>query len=157
MNKLTLNLDNFSFRIEKTTRNIFDPVFNGRGTLSIHNISIKLRVECAKERRSKHKGSSHRGSFSPILQLREFEVDLERVHLEVKDTGFGSDWILNRAVQVFERNITQAVEENLKEQIKDQVKTTIENLNEYFHAHPNMLLHILGVALEDLDEHVVFV
>ena len=77
--------------------------------------------------------------------------------MEVKDTGFGSDWILNRAVQVFERNITQAVEDNLKEQIRDQVKTTIENLNEYFHVHRNMLLHVLGIALEDLDEHVVFV
>lgn len=51
MKKLTLHLDNFHFRIEKSTRRtVFDPVFEGRCMVSLHNISIRLRVECAKER-----------------------------------------------------------------------------------------------------------
>lgn len=74
------------------------------------------------------------------------------VQLEVKDTGFGSDWILNRAMQVFERNITKIIEDNLKEQMNDQSKTAIQNLNGYFLLNPNMLLDLLGIAIDDLDE-----
>lgn len=153
MNKLTLTLDNFSFRIEKTERTIFDPVFNGRGTLSIHNVTMKVRVECAKERQV----SNTTDFFSPIFRLGELEIDLERVRLQVKDTGLGSDWIVNRAVEVFEASITRTVEENLKLQIRDQINSTIESLNDYFQVNPKMVLNVLGIAIDDLDEHVVFV
>ena len=48
---LTLHLERFNFRIEKAERRtIFDPVFEGSGTVSIKNLSIVLRIECARER-----------------------------------------------------------------------------------------------------------
>lgn len=51
MKNLTLNLDHFVFRIEKDLRRtVFDPVFEGRGMVALQNVSIRLRVECAKER-----------------------------------------------------------------------------------------------------------
>jgi hypothetical protein len=154
MKNLTLQLDKFLFRIEKSEkRTIFDPVFEGGGTLSIENISIKLRVECAKER-SKKTGFGADVS-TPILQLRELDVGLEKVKLKVKDTG--SDWFLNRVVNAFTDNITGILEENLKEQILEQTKIAIENLNSYFLVNPDMLLSILGISMEDLEENVVWV
>lgn len=77
--------------------------------------------------------------------------------LKVKDTGFGSDWVLNQAVKVFENNITKVVEENLRDQIFEQCRTAIENLNAYFLVNPNMLLSLLGISMEDLEENVVWV
>lgn len=51
MTNLTLSLDNFLFRIEKSVRRtVFDPVFEGRGMVLLQNVSIRIRVECAKER-----------------------------------------------------------------------------------------------------------
>jgi len=84
-------------------------------------------------------------------------VGLENMHLEVKDTGFGSEWLLNRAVEVFGENITQVVEDNLKEQILEQSRLAMENLNSYFQVNPNMLLTILGISMDDLEENVVWV
>jgi hypothetical protein len=155
MNKLSLKLDKFLFRIEKKARNIFDPLFEGQGTLCIQNISIKLRVECGKERTRSH--GLGIDEMSPILLLKDLEVSLDRVQLKVQDTGFGSDWILNKAVHVFEANITRVVADNLRDQIEEQAKNAIENLNSYFLVNPNMLLNILDVTMDDLDERVVFV
>lgn len=156
MKKLTLNLDNFLFRIEKDDkRTIFDPVFDGKGMVSIHNISIKLRVDCAKER--VRKSGLGVDIYAPILQLTELEVELENVLLRVKETGFGSDWLLNKAVNVFSENITHIVKENLREQIEEQLKNAMDNLNSYFLVNPNMLLNILSISMEDLEENVVWV
>jgi hypothetical protein len=156
MKNFTLNLDNFIFRIEKSERRtIFDPVFEGRGMVSIQNISITLRVECAKERiKTSDFGPD---TFVPILLLKELHVELEKVKLRVRETGFGSDWLVNKAVGVFADNITQVVQDNLRLQIQEQVKNAIDNLNAYFAVNPNMMLNILSISMEDLDEHVVWV
>lgn len=75
----------------------------------------------------------------------------------MKDTGFGSDWVLNRAVKAFGENITKVVEENLRDQILEQSRAAIENLNAYFLVNPNMLLSLLGISMDDLEENVVWV
>lgn len=154
--RLTLHLDNFFFRIEKgEKKTIFDPVFAGRGMLSLQNVSIRLRVECAKER-VKKVGLGIDIS-TPILQLRDMEVKLDKLQMTVKDTGFGSDWILNKAVEVFEDQLTEVVESNLKDQIREQAQNAIENLNSYFLINPSLLLNLLGISMEDLDDNVVWV
>ena len=169
---LTFNLDNFFFRIEKASdkKTIFDPVFAGRGMLSLQNISIRLRVECAKERVKQPTqppaGGGEGGGVgqhsidivTPILQLRQLEVSLEKLSMVVKDTGFGSDWILNKAVEVFEEKLTEVVVTNLKDQIQEQlVQNILESLNSYFLINPNLLLNVLGISMDDLDENVVWV
>jgi hypothetical protein len=155
--RLTLNLDNFYFRIEKSSdrKTIFDPVFAGRGMLSLKNISIRLRVECAKERVRKPEFSMD--IVTPILQLRSLEVSLEKLTTTVKDTGFGSDWILNKAVEVFEDKLTEVVESNLKDQIQEQVQNAIGSLNSYFLMNPNVLLSLLDISMDDLEETIVWV
>ena len=164
--RLTLNLDNFFFRIEKAAdkKTIFDPVFAGRGMLSLQNISIRLRVECAKERVKQPTPQSSGGGqqtidiVTPILQLRQLEVSLEKLSMMVKDTGFGSDWILNKAVEVFEEKLMEVVVTNLKDQIQEQlVHNILESLNSYFLINPNLLLNVLGISMDDLDENVVWV
>jgi hypothetical protein len=147
LKKLTINLEKFRFRIEKgERRTIFDPVFEGRGTLSVQNISIKLEVECRKERLE-----TSGGVLSvPVLQLRELEVRLEKVKLRVKNTG--ADWLLNKVVRHFSDNITQVVQLNLREQIELQIKAALENLNSYFAVNPELLLSILGIAMDDLED-----
>lgn len=151
---LTLNLENFYFRIEKgDKKTIFDPVFAGRGMLSLHNVSIRLRVECARER--VRKPGLGIDISTPILQLRDLEVTLDKLQMTVKDTGFGSDWILNKAVEVFEEKLTEAVEASLKDQIQEQAQNAIESLNSYFLINPSLVLNLLGIAMEDLDENVV--
>ena len=165
--RLTLNLDNFFFRIEKAsdTKTIFDPVFAGRGMLSLQNISIRLRVECAKERvKQPTPGGMGQPQLptidivTPILQLRQLDVSLEKLSMMVKDTGFGSDWILNKAVEVFEEKLMDVVVTNLKDQIQEQlVQNILESLNSYFLINPNLLLNVLGISMDDLDENVVWV
>ena len=158
MRNLTLNLDKFRFRIEKSeqSRTLLDPVFDGKGSLLIQNVSIRLRIECAKERMRRTTALLGE-SFIPILVLRELTTSLEKVDLKVKDTGFGSDWLVNKAVEAFADDITKVVAENLREQILQQVKTAIENLNSYFLVNPNMLLNLLGISMEDLDDQIVWV
>lgn len=121
---LCLLCDNrFHFRIEKAERKtIFDPVFEGRGTVSVRNISIRLRVECRKRRITKL-GSD---LAVPFLQIKELDIGLEKVKFTVKDTG--ADWILNGIVKGLARNITEAVQDNLKEQVQCNVDILIENL-----------------------------
>lgn len=154
--RLTLNLDNFYFRIEKgEKKTIFDPVFAGRGILSLQNVSIRLRVECAKERVKKPELGID--ISTPILQLRDLEVGLDKLQMTVTDTGFGSDWILNKAVEVFEDKLTEIVEANLKDQIQEQAQNVIENLNSYFLMNPSLLLNLIGISMDDLNENVVWV
>lgn len=154
MRNLTLNLDKFKFRIEKSEkhRTILDPVFDGKGSLLIQNVSIRLSVECARERTRK---TALGETYSPVLVLRELVTSLERVDLKVKDTGFGSDWLVNKAVDVFSDDITKVVAENLQDQVLEQVRKAIDSLNSYFCVNPNMLLNLLGISMEDLDDHIV--
>lgn len=142
---LNLNLDNFFFRIEKGVRKtIFDPIFDGQGMLSLRNVTIRLRVECAKERvKSSNPGAD---MSTPILQLRNLDVKLDKLQMKVKDTGFGSDWVLNKAVQVFEKKLTEIVEGNLKEQIHEQAQNAIENINSYFLMNPDLLLNLVSMG-----------
>ena len=151
MKNLKLHLDNFFFRIEKkNNRTIFDPVFEGRGMVSLQNLSIRLRIECAKDRVDHFHGRGR--NCSPVLHLRELEVNLEKVKLRIKDTGFGSDWVLNQAVHVFQEAITKVVEENLKEQIEAQIRKTMDVANAYFASNPQVLLNLLGISMDDLDD-----
>lgn len=157
MKNLKLHLDNFFFRIEKKkNRTIFDPIFEGRGMVSLQNLSIRLRIECAKERVD-HYSNKGKNCF-PVLHLRELDVSLEKVKLRIKDTGFGSDWVLNQAVHVFQEAITKVVEENLKEQIEVQIKKTMDVANSYFVSNPQVFLNLLGISMDDLDDdNVVWV
>lgn len=154
MKNLTLRLENFMFRIEKNEKSLLDPVFEGKGSLTIQNVSIRIRVECAKERIRK---TTLGETFAPVLILKELTTSLEEVILRVRDTAFGSDWLLNKVVQSFERDITKVVEENLREQVEQQAKKALENLNAYFLVNPNMLLNLLGITLADLDDNVIWV
>jgi hypothetical protein len=150
---LTFHLEKFFFRIEKeeNKRTVFDPVFEGCGSLLVRNVSIKLRVECVKGK------SEQRGLETqlPIFQLAELDVQLEKVKLKVKDTGV--DWLLNKVVRGFEDSITQIVATNLGDQVREQVHLALENLNSYFEVNPDVLLGLLGISMEDLGESVVWV
>jgi hypothetical protein len=151
--KLTCHLDKFLFRIEKheSRRTVFDPVFEGSGSLLVRNVSIKLRVECVKVYIQKM-------GFEvavPVLQLRELDVQLEKVKLKVKDTG--ADWLLNKVVKGFEDNITQIMVANLNDQLREQIDLALQNLNGYFEVNPDLMLGILGITIDDLDEKVVWV
>lgn len=154
MKNLTLHLERFRFRIEKSEkRTIFDPVFEGCGTVSIQNLSILVRIECARERIAKV-GSP---PAAPVLLLRELEVKIENVRLRVEDTG--ADWLLNKAVKGLSENITDVVESNLREQIEEQTKLALEQLNSYFLVNQEILLNLLGISLDDLnyiEEHIVW-
>jgi hypothetical protein len=143
MKELTLRLDKFQFRIEKSPQvTVFDPVFEGQGMVSLQNISIRLQVDCAKE--------SLANGEVPVLQIRELHVELEKVQLRVQDTGFGSDFLVNKAVEMFSESITAVCRDNLREQILEQTKSAIDSLNAYFIVNPNMILSILGIQMEDL-------
>ena len=154
MKNLTLRLDNFMFRIEKNEKTLLDPVFEGKGSLTIQNVSIRVRVECAKERIRK---TALGETFAPVLVLKDLETSLQQVKLRVRDTAFGSDWLVNKAVLAFGDDITKVVEENLREQVHQQAKAALENLNAYFLVNPNMLLNLLGISMEDLDDSVIWV
>lgn len=151
--KLTFHLDKFLFRIEKheSRRTVFDPVFEGSGSLMVRNVSIKLRVECVKE----YVVQTGRRRAVPLLQIRELDVQLEKVKLEVKDTG--ADWLLNKVVKSFEDNITQILATNLNEQIREQMELALTNLNGYFAVNPDLVLGLLDITMEDLEEKVIWV
>ena len=151
--KLTFNLDKFLFRIEKheSRRTVFDPVFEGSGSLMVKNVSIKLRVECVKE----YVVQMGRRRAVPLLQIRELDVQLEKVKLKVKDTG--ADWLLNKVVQSFEDSITQILATNLNEQVRQQMDLALENLNGYFTVNPDIILGLLDVTMDDLEEKVTWV
>jgi len=148
---LTFHLEKFFFRIEKeeSRRTIFDPVFEGCGNLLVRNVSIKLRVECLKTQ------TQGPNAAIPILLLRELDVQLEKVKLEVRETG--ADWLLNKVVQGFEDSITEVVATNLEDQVREQVDLILDNLNSYFEVNPAIVLGLLGISMDDLSEHVEWV
>ena len=110
-----------------------------------------LRVECARERI----GNIGSDLEAPVLLLRELDVQIGNVRVKLHDTG--ADWLLNRAVKGFSESITSIVESNLREQIEDQTKAALEQMNSYFLVHPEILLNLLGITMDDLEEHIVFV
>jgi hypothetical protein len=125
---LNLNLQNFLFRIEKNEKKtLFDPVFEGKGTVSLENVSVRLRVDCAKELLDRPGPNGEMSS--PILFLQELDVVLEKLRMKVKDTGFGSDWILNKAVDVFEDSITRVVEVRSRTKVTTQKFLVFANLS----------------------------
>ncbi len=151
--KLTFNLENFHFRIEKheSKRTIFDPVFEGTGSVLVRNVSIHLRVECIKDYVMK----SGKETAVPILQLNELEVCIEKVRLRVQDTG--ADWLLNKIVEGFGDKFTEIVSANLCDQIRKQIEEALHNLNKYFETNPTVLLSLLDISVDDLEERVVWV
>eukprot|EP00559_Dactyliosolen_fragilissimus_P009165 CAMPEP_0184872842 /NCGR_PEP_ID=MMETSP0580-20130426/41515_1 /TAXON_ID=1118495 /ORGANISM="Dactyliosolen fragilissimus" /LENGTH=968 /DNA_ID=CAMNT_0027375689 /DNA_START=1061 /DNA_END=3967 /DNA_ORIENTATION=- len=152
LNDLTCLLDEFSFRIEPIKQmSIFDPVFEGIGNLAIKNASIKLRIECRKERIHKLEEEV----TVPVLQLKDFEVGLEKVKFKLQETGV--DWILNKVLSNFSTNITDLVKLNLKEQLLLSINGALENLNSYIEVNPDLMLKILGISLDDLEEVIAWV
>lgn len=151
--KLTFNLENFLFRIEKqeSKRTIFDPVFEGSGSVLVQNVSVKLRVDCVKE----YVRHASKESAVPLLQLRELDVSLEKVKLRVRDTG--ADWLLNKVVEGFADRFTEIMSTNLCEQVRNQIEEALKNMNSYFESNPEVLLGLLDITLDDLDEKIVWV
>ena len=151
MKQLSLHLDKFEFQIEKLDKTIFDPSFVGWASLSVENVSIKVRVECRK-----HKIQKLGQTLAvPVLQCQELGVSLGKVFFQVKDTG--ADWVLNKAVEHFSASITEVVETNLREQVQEQLNFALENLNSYFAVNPDLMLSILGITMDDLEENAVWV
>lgn len=151
--KLTFHLDKFLFRIEKHEDwcTIFDPIFEGSGSLLVRNVSIKVRVDCVKSY-TKHMGRKY---AVPALQIRELEVNLEKVKLKVKDTG--ADWLLNKVVKSFEDSITGILAANLNEQVREQMDIAIGSLNDYCAVNPEIVLGMLDITIDDLEEQVYWV
>ena len=153
--KLTFNLENFMFRIEKhdSKNTIFDPAFEGTGSILVKNVLIKLRVECYKGYIRKPVGRDD--VPVPVLQLSDLEVSLEQVKLEIHDTG--ADWLLNKIVDGFGDKFTDIISTNLCEQIRNQMEEALTSINGYFEENPDVLLGVLDISLDDLDEATVFV
>ena len=154
--KLTFNLENFLFRIEKheNKRTIFDPTFDGSGSVLVRNVSVRMRIECVKD----YVCSKSSGGVEicvPLLQLQDFDVSLEQVKLHVKNTG--ADWLLNKVVEGFGDRFTDIMAANLQEQIQIQIEEVLKNLNDYFVTSPEVLLTVLDISLDDLEEKVVYV
>jgi len=149
---MTFHLDEFLFRVEPKIRySIFDPVFEGYGSLLIKNTSIKLKVECRKERIMKL-GSE---VTVPILQLQQLDISLDKVKFKFKETG--ADWLLNKAVGGFTTNITEIVESNMKQQIIAQIHLALEHLNAFVEVNPDVMLKVLGITMDELEENIVWV
>lgn len=152
INKLKCRLDDFLYRIEfEKSNSIFDPVFEGIGSVKIHNLSIKLCVESRKERRTK----DGKEETVPVLQLRELDVSLEKVKFQFKETG--ADWLLNKVVSGFKFQITRLVEANLKEEIINRFHNSLDVINSYIETNPDIFLKVLGITLEDLQENYAWV
>ena len=119
--------------------------------MSIENVRLKVRVEIRKERSTKQE----RHSAVPVLQLKELFVGLDKMSFKFKKTG--ADWIINKVVTGFAKQITEIVEMNLKEQIVGQIHLALENLNAYIEVNPDLMLGLLGITIDDLEENVVWV
>jgi len=149
---LTLRLDDFGFRVEKgKPLTIFDPVFEGCGSITVSNVSITLKVEVKKERVFR----SGLETPIPVLQLAKFEVGLEKLKLEFMETG--ADWILNAVLKGFSHKITEIVQDNLKEQIVKQVHILLEQMNSFIDSNPDLLMNALGITMADIEESIVSV
>jgi hypothetical protein len=153
MTKLSCMLDNFKFRVEpKTQYSIFDLVFEGVGTISISDLSLKVSLECRKENQLEP-GKTE--SFIPVLQLSELEVGLDDVSLSFRDTGI--DWLLNPILKNLQENITVVVETTLQQQLESQIQEALFHVNSFLEVHPNLLLKLLGIKYDDLEENVLWV
>jgi hypothetical protein len=152
MSQLTCCLNDFTYRLEPAKRkSMFDPVFEGVGSLSIKNASIKLRIECRKER-IKKLGEE---VTVPVLQLQELHVGLEQVNFGFKETG--ADWLLNKIISNFTRGITNLVRDNMKEQISLSISEVLDHLNRYIEVNPDLMLKVLGITIDDLEENIAWV
>jgi hypothetical protein len=144
---LTLHLDEFIFRVEKgENKTIFDPVFEGAGSLTVKNVSISLRIEVKKDRVKNENGFWMQ---RPILQLASFDVRLEKLTILFKETG--ADWILNTVLKGFRDQINYVVQDNVKKQIMQQVHTALDHVNEMFTKNPELLMTMLGITLDELE------
>ena len=149
---LTLRLEDFGFRVEKgEPMTIFDPVFEGCGSITVKNVSIKLKLEVNKERAFRGGHETPR----PVLQLAKFEVELEKLKLEFMETG--AAWILNAVLKGFSHKITEIVQDNLKEQIVKQVHILLEQVNGFIDTNPHLLMNALDITMVDLEESIVSV
>lgn len=149
---LTLRLEEFGFRVEKgEPLTIFDPVFEGSGSITVKNVSIALKVEVKKERVFRDGIETPR----PVLQASLHEIRLEKLKLELRDSG--ADWILNAVLKGFSHQITEIVRENLKEQIVKQVHIVLEQVNGFIDTNPDLLMNTLGITMNDLEESIVCV
>ena len=117
---LTLRLEEFGFRVEKAQPKLFDPVFEGRGSITVKNVSITLRVEVKKEAIM----LDGREAFRPVLDLSKFEIRLERLKLSFRETG--ADWLWNALMKGFRNQITDIVQINLRENIEKQVQQNVK-------------------------------
>jgi hypothetical protein len=143
---LTLRLEDFGFRVEKAQPKLFDPVFEGRGSITVKNVSITLKVEIKKKTLMLNGLKTRR----PILQLSTFEIRLEKLKLGFRETG--ADWLWNALLKGFRHQITDVVQINLKENIKKQVRAVLAQVNEFIDANPHLLMNALGIAMKDLEE-----
>jgi hypothetical protein len=148
---LTMNLNEFTFRVEKKSPTIFDPVFKGGGSILVKNVSLALKVEIKKERAKKNGVELYR----PVFHLTKLDVGLEK--LEIVFTETGADWLLNSVLRGFRRQTSEIVEAIFKEQITQQVHNLLENANGFVDANPDVLLVALGITLKDLEESIVSV
>jgi hypothetical protein len=150
--KMTCSLDNFAYRIEMLeSKSIFDPVFVGVGSLVIKNASIMIRVECRKDRVETKSGED----IVPRIHLQEFDVRIEKVLLSFKETG--ADWLFNSLVSNFSDSITAIVRFHLKNQILKTINATINSINTYIEANPDVLLKLLGIVIDDLEMNTAWV
>lgn len=153
--KLSCMLDDFKFRVEPKTRQytIFDLVFEGVGTISISDLSLKVSVECRKERRTESDSCTE--TVVPVLQLYELDVGLDDVSLSFRDTGI--DWLLNPILKNLQESITDVVETTLQQQLQNQMQEALIHVNSFLEVNPNVLLKLLGIEMDDLDENLVWV
>ena len=148
---LTMNLNEFTFRVEKKEPTIFDPVFEGGGSIMVKNLSLALKVEIKKERVKKNGVELYR----PVFHLTTLDVGLEKLKIVFTETG--ADWLLNSVLKGFRRQTSEIVESILKEQITQQVHSLLENANVFVESNPDLLLVALGITLSDLGESIVSV
>ena len=148
---LTMNLNEFTFRVEKKEPTIFDPVFEGGGSITVRNLSLALKVEIKKERAKKNGVELYR----PVFHLTTLDVGLEKLKIVFTETGV--DWLLNSVLKGFRNQISEIVEAILKEQITQQVHSLLENANGFVDSNPDLLLGALGITLKDLGESIVSV
>ena len=148
---LTMNLNEFTFRVEKKEPTIFDPVFEGGGSIMVKNLSLVLKVEIKKERVKKNGVELYR----PVFHLATLDVGLDKLKIVFTETG--ADWLLNSVLKGFRRQTSEIVEAILKEQITQQVHSLLENANGFIDANPDLLIGLLGITLDDLGESIVSV
>jgi hypothetical protein len=137
--------------VEKKLPTIFDPVFEGGGSIKVKNMSLVLKVEIKKERVEKNGVELCR----PVFHLTKLDVGLEKLKIVFTETG--ADWILNSVLKGFRRQTSEIVEAILKEQITHQVHNLLESANGFIDANPDVLMVALGITLKDLEESIVSV